>query len=69
MACHYAQYEYTKPIVGRMYARSLRYAQYMFQFRLVRFNGATEIARLRGAGGYDAFVSLSELSRWHLLPG
>jgi hypothetical protein len=68
MACHYVEFGHTKPIVGALYVRWLRYNGEHDQHVLKSFNETTGMATLTGRHD-PQFVLLSELSHWHMVKG
>jgi hypothetical protein len=64
MAYHDDKTGYTPIIVGREYTRWLKYPD---AYKLLRVNEATGYCVLRYPGGV-LFVSMTELSKWHILP-
>lgn len=68
MACHYSENGHTRPVVGAVYVRWLRWSGENDRYRLVSLNEATGMARLVGTSG-SRFVRISALSHWHIVAG
>lgn len=63
MAYHNEQKGHTRPVVGCMYTRSLKY---MYKFVLKHFNEDTRICTLASVDtNVTYFISETTLSQWH----
>lgn len=66
MATHYHEVGHTKPVLGASYVRSLRFNYSWTRYKLRSFNETTGMATLVRSH-YTVFVSLSDLSHWHMV--
>ena len=70
MACHYVKRGTMPIVVGAWYVEtmpSIRHCLWYSAYQLIKHNAETCACTIRHHNGYKKFVSVEELSNWHIV--